>query len=82
MSYRNPKVYAVDPLAFTKGFNQSFKNTFTAFQAVGQQIKAQREKDDMVMAELLKYGNIGALDGVSKEVNTACLLYTSPSPRD
>ena len=71
MSYRNPKVYAVDPLAFTKGFNESFKNTFTAFQAVGQQIKAQREKDDMVMAELLKYGNIGALDGVSKEVNTA-----------
>lgn len=71
MSYRNPKIYAVDPLAFTKSFTQSFNTTLAAFQNVAKQVKQQREKDDLIKAELLKYGNIGALDGISKEVNTA-----------
>ncbi len=71
MSYRNPKIYAVDPLAFTKSFTQSFNTTLAAFQNVAKQVKQQREKDDLIKAELLKYGNIGALDGISKEVNSA-----------
>jgi len=71
MSYRNPKIYAVDPLAFTKSFTQSFNTTLAAFQNVAKQVKQQREKDDLIKAELLKYGNVGALDGISKEVNAA-----------
>jgi stress-induced morphogen len=69
MSYRNPKIYAADPLAFSQSFMQSFQNTFNAFQKVSEDIKKQRERDDLIQAELIKYTNIGDLEGVNTSVN-------------
>lgn len=69
MSYRNPKIYAADPLAFSQAFTQGFQNTFNAFQKVSENIKKQREKDDLIQADLIKYTNIGDLEGVNTSVN-------------
>ena len=71
MSYRNPKISQQDPLAFTKGFQAAFGQTMSAFKQVTDEIKKQKEKDDLLQAELLKYQNIGSLEGTSKKVNDA-----------
>ena len=71
MSYRNPKISQQDPLAFTKGFQAAFGQTMSAFKQVTDEIKRQKEKDDLLQAELLKYQNIGSLEGTSKQVNDA-----------
>lgn len=69
MSYRNPKIYAADPLAFSQSFMQGFKNTFDAFQKVSEDIKKQKEKDDLIQADFIKFKNIGDLEGVNTAVN-------------
>tara|TARA_R100000654_G_scaffold178_1_gene616 strand:+ start:2817 stop:4106 length:1290 start_codon:yes stop_codon:yes gene_type:complete len=71
MSYRNPKIYAPDPTAFAKSFTSSFQSTFQNFEAEREKIRKQQEKDDLVEAELIKYQNIGDLEGVSESVNSA-----------
>ena len=71
MSYRNPKISQQDPLAFTKGFQAAFGQTMSAFKQVTDEIKKQKEKDDLLQAELLKFQNIGSLEGTSKKVNDA-----------
>lgn len=71
MSYRNPKVYAPDPTAFAKSFMGSFQSTVDNFEAEKEKKRQQQEKDDLIEAELVKYQNIGDLEGVSEEVNTA-----------
>jgi hypothetical protein len=52
MSYRNPKISQQDPLAFTKGFQAAFGQTMSAFKQVTDEIKKQKEKDDLLQAEL------------------------------
>lgn len=69
MSYTNPKIYAADPLAFSQAFMQGFKNTFDAFQKVAENIKKQKERDDLIQADLIKFKNIGDLEGVNASVN-------------
>jgi hypothetical protein len=54
MSYRNPKISQQDPLAFTKGFQAAFGQTMSAFKQVTDEIKKQKEKDDLLQAELLQ----------------------------
>ena len=71
MSYRNPKVYAPDPTAFAKSFMGSFQSTVDNFEAEKEKKRQQQEKDDLIEAELIKYQNIGDLEGVSEQVNTA-----------
>lgn len=71
MSYRNPKVYAPDPTAFAKSFMGSFESTVANFEAEKEKKRQQQEKDDLIEAELIKYQNIGDLEGVSEQVNTA-----------
>ena len=71
MSYRNPKVYAPDPTAFAKSFMGSFQSTMQGFEAEREKKRQQQEKDDLIEAELIKYQNIGDLEGVSEGVNTA-----------
>lgn len=69
MSYRNPKIYAADPLAFSQAFTQGFQNTFNAFQKVAENVKKQKERDDLIQADLIKFKNIGDLEGVNASVN-------------
>ena len=71
MSYRNPKVYAPDPTAFAKSFMGSFESTVANVEAEKEKKRQQQEKDDLIEAELIKYQNIGDLEGVSEQVNTA-----------
>jgi len=71
MSYRNPKIYAPDPTAFAKSFQGSFMSTLENFEAEREKKRQQQEKDDLVEAELIKYQNIGDLEGVSESVNSA-----------
>jgi len=71
MSYRNPKIYAPDPTAFTKSFQGSFMSTLENFEAEREKKRQQQEKDDLIEAELIKYQNIGDLEGVSENVNSA-----------
>ena len=71
MSYRNPKIYAPDPTAFAKSFQGSFMSTLENFEAEREKKRQQQEKDDLIEAELVKYQNIGDLEGVSESVNSA-----------
>jgi len=71
MSYRNPKIYAPDPTAFAKSFQSSFMSTLENFEEEREKKRQQQEKDDLIEAELIKYQNIGDLEGVSENVNSA-----------
>ena len=60
-------IQPADPLAFSKGFEQAFSQQQSAFEADIQERKRIAEETDAALAAA--YG-------------MACLLYTSPSPRD
>jgi hypothetical protein len=71
MSYRNPKIFASDPTAFSRGFDVAFQKQQQAFQADIEERKRLAEEADRAMAMAYEMSDLGAIKGIDLKFNEA-----------
>jgi hypothetical protein len=71
MSYRNPKIFASDPTAFSRGFDVAFQKQQQAFQADIEERKRLAEEADTAMAMAYEMSDLGAIKGIDLKFNEA-----------
>ena len=69
MSYRNPQIYAADPMAFSRGFTEAFDK----FQGMFEKEKAEREalkrQEEAALARGYAAADIGRINKIDLKLN-------------
>ena len=69
MSYRNPQIYAADPMAFSRGFTEAFDK----FQGMFEKEKAEREalkrQEEAALARGYAAADIGKINKIDLKLN-------------
>lgn len=68
MSYRNPKIYAPDPTAFTRGFSQSFQSGVEMFAQQKAEQDKLRKESEQAEAYLLNQTDLGGYQDLDKRI--------------
>jgi len=71
MSYTNPKIFASDPTAFSRGFDVAFQKQQQAFQADIEERKRLAKEADDAMAAAYSMADVGAIKGIDLKFNEA-----------
>jgi len=72
MSYRNPTMIPpADPMAFSRGFEESFSKQQSAFQADLDERKRLAQEADEALADAYAMADLGPINGVDNKFNQA-----------